>query len=57
MTGESIRWRHSTERAAVTVRGSLTDLLLHLYKRRDDNLEVDGDRDLLEYYRERVSFG
>ena len=57
LTGDKIRWRHSTEPTAVTVRGSLTDLLLHLYKRRDDNLEVDGDQDLLEYYRERVSFG
>ncbi|HEY9337074.1 MAG TPA: maleylpyruvate isomerase family mycothiol-dependent enzyme [Kribbella sp.] len=57
LTGDAIRWRHSTEPTAVTVRGPLTDLLLHLYKRRDDNLEVVGDKDLLEYYRERVSFG
>lgn len=57
LTGDVIRWRHSTEPTAVTVTGPLTELLLHLYKRRDDNLAVDGDKDLLEYYRERVSFG
>ncbi|RZT27468.1 uncharacterized protein (TIGR03083 family) [Kribbella sp. VKM Ac-2569] len=57
LTGDAIRWRHSAEPAAVTVRGSVTSLLLHLYKRRDEMIEVDGDKDLLEYYRERVSFG
>ncbi|MFF0344845.1 maleylpyruvate isomerase family mycothiol-dependent enzyme [Kribbella sp. NPDC004875] len=57
LTGEVIRWRRSDEPAAVTVRGPITDLLLHLYKRRDDQVEVNGDKDLLEFYRERVSFG
>ncbi|TCC38833.1 maleylpyruvate isomerase family mycothiol-dependent enzyme [Kribbella speibonae] len=57
LTGDAIRWRHSVEPTAVTVRGPLTDLLLHLYKRRDNSIEVEGDRDLLDYYRERVSFG
>jgi uncharacterized protein (TIGR03083 family) len=57
LTGDVIRWRHSDEPTAVTVRGPVTNLLLHLYKRSDDNTEAEGDRTLLEYYRERVSFG
>ena len=57
LTGDVIRWRHSDEPTAVTVRGPVTNLLLHLYKRSDDNTRVEGDKALLEYYRERVSFG
>ncbi|TDO69024.1 uncharacterized protein (TIGR03083 family) [Kribbella sp. VKM Ac-2571] len=57
LTGDAIRWRHSAEPTAVTVRGSVNDVLLYLYKRRDEMIEVDGDKELLEYYRERVSFG
>ncbi|MEU4197219.1 maleylpyruvate isomerase family mycothiol-dependent enzyme [Kribbella sp. NPDC026611] len=57
LTGDAIQWRHSDEPTAVTVKAPVTDLLLHLYKRRNDNVQVEGDRDLLDYYRERVSFG
>ncbi|NUR97126.1 MAG: maleylpyruvate isomerase family mycothiol-dependent enzyme [Kribbellaceae bacterium] len=57
LTGEVIRWRHSDEPAAVTVRGPVTNLLLHLYKRSDAGTVVEGDEGLLGYYRERVSFG
>jgi predicted lipid carrier protein YhbT len=57
LTGGAIRWRHSDDPAAVAVRGPVTDLLLHLYKRRDGSIEVKGDKDLLDYYLERVSFG
>lgn len=57
LTGDAIRWRHSDEPTAVTVRGPVTNLLLQLYKRSDDNTEVEGDKALLDYYRERVSFG
>lgn len=57
LTGDVICWRHSAEPTAVTVRGPLTELLLHLYKRSDEQIEVDGDKDLLGFYRERVSFG
>jgi uncharacterized protein (TIGR03083 family) len=57
LTGEAIRWSHSDQPSAVTVQGPVTDLLLHLYKRRDGSIEVNGDKDLLDYYLERVSFG
>jgi uncharacterized protein (TIGR03083 family) len=57
LTGDKIRWRHGDEPTAVTVRGPLTSLLLHLYKRSDTGTQVDGDHALLDYYRERVSFG
>lgn len=57
LTGDRIAWRHSFEPAAVTVQGPVTDLLLHLYKRRDDRIDVQGNQDLLAYYLERVSFG
>lgn len=57
LTGEVIRWRHSDEPTAVTVRGPVTSLLLQLYKRSDDDTAVEGDTTLLDYYRERVSFG
>jgi len=57
LTGDAIRWRHSDEPTSVTVRGPATDLLLHLYKRRNGSIEVNGDKDLLDYYLERVSFG
>ena len=57
LTGDAIRWRHSDEPATVAVRGPVTELLLHLYKRGDGTIEVQGDKDLLDYYLERVSFG
>ena len=57
LTGDAIRWRHSDEPTAVVARGPVTELLLHLYKRRDSRIEVQGDKDLLDYYLQRVSFG
>jgi uncharacterized protein (TIGR03083 family) len=57
LTGDAIRWHRSDEPAAVVVRGPVTDLLLQLYKRRNENIEVHGDQDLLDFYLERVSFG
>ncbi|MGZ0147592.1 maleylpyruvate isomerase family mycothiol-dependent enzyme [Kribbella sp. WER1] len=57
LTGDAIRWRHSDEPTAVTVRGTVTDLLLHLYKRSTDKTVAEGDLALLDYYLERVSFG
>ncbi|MFF0270069.1 hypothetical protein [Kribbella sp. NPDC004536] len=57
LTGDVIDWRHSDVVAAVTVSGPVTNLLLHLYKRSDAGTAVDGDQELLDYYRERVSFG
>ena len=57
LTGDAIQWRHSDEPTAVTVRGPVTELLLHLYKRRTTATTVEGDHALLDYYLERVSFG
>jgi len=57
LTGDEIRWSRSSGRTAkVEVIGSVVDLLLGLYKRRPV-LHVRGDRELLDYYLERVSFG
>ncbi|GGT86904.1 maleylpyruvate isomerase family mycothiol-dependent enzyme [Streptomyces violascens] len=60
LTGETITWRRAPEKAAVTVRGPLTELLLAVYKRRPvpgERLEVLGDAKLLDFWLERVSFG
>lgn len=59
LTGEAITWRRTHEKAAVAVRGPLTDLLLITYKRRPprgDGIEVFGDTALLDFWLERVSF-
>lgn len=60
LSGDAITWRRAHEKAAVAIRGPLTDLLLVIYKRRApsaDGLEVFGDTALLEFWLERVSFG
>ena len=60
LTGDATTWRRAHEKAAVAVRGPLTDLLLVIYKRRPprgDGIEVFGDTALLEFWLERVSFG
>lgn len=60
LTGDAIVWRRAHEKAAVAVRGPLTDLLLVIYKRRPahgEDIEVLGDVGLLEFWLERVSFG
>lgn len=60
LTGEAITWRRAHEKAAVAVRGPLTELLLLVYKRRPapgGGLEVLGDAKLLDFWLERVSFG
>jgi uncharacterized protein (TIGR03083 family) len=60
LTGDVIVWRRAHEKAAVAVRGSLTDLALVIYKRlpaRSESLEVLGDAELLDFWLERVSFG
>jgi uncharacterized protein (TIGR03083 family) len=55
LTGDLIVWRHSDEEAAVTVRGSVVDLLLFVYGRPHE-VSVRGDRALLELWREHVAF-
>ncbi|GAA3864230.1 maleylpyruvate isomerase family mycothiol-dependent enzyme [Saccharothrix violaceirubra] len=58
LTGEVISVHHAHEKAAVEVRGAVTDLLLHLYHRRGtEDVDVLGDRDLLDFWTDRVGFG
>lgn len=60
LTGDVLAWRRAHEKAAVAVRGPLTDLLLIVYKRRSpytEGVEVIGDAGLLDFWLERVSFG
>ncbi|MEV1332970.1 maleylpyruvate isomerase family mycothiol-dependent enzyme [Micromonospora costi] len=60
LTGEVGTWRRAHEKAAVAVRGPLTELLLTVYGRRspaDGTVEVLGDRALLDLWLARVSFG
>jgi uncharacterized protein (TIGR03083 family) len=59
LTGDAITWRRGHEKAAVAVRGPLTELLLVIYKRRPprgDEIEVFGDTALLDFWLDRVSF-
>ncbi len=60
LTGDAIAWRRAHERAAVAIRGPLTDLLLIVYRRRlprGEGIEVLGDQQLLDFWLERVAFG
>ncbi|WP_329168884.1 maleylpyruvate isomerase family mycothiol-dependent enzyme [Streptomyces sp. NBC_01267] len=60
LTGDTVTWRRAHERAAVAVRGPLTDLLLTVYRRRPargGSVDVLGDGHLLDFWLERVSFG
>lgn len=60
LTGGAITWRRARERASVTVRAPLTDLLLLVYRRRPPrggDVEVLGDGGLLGFWLERVAFG
>jgi hypothetical protein len=60
LTGDAITWRRAHEKAAVAVRGPLTDLLLIVYRRRPargEGIEILGDAELLDFWLERVGFG
>lgn len=60
LTGDAIVWRRAHEKAAVAVRGPLTDLLLVIYNRRparSEGIEILGDVQLLDFWLERISFG
>ncbi|GAA2708057.1 maleylpyruvate isomerase family mycothiol-dependent enzyme [Micromonospora olivasterospora] len=60
LTGDAVAWRPAHERAAVAVRGPLTELLLVVYRRRPvdaGTVEVLGDRGLLDFWLDRVGFG
>ena len=60
LTGDLIAWRRAHEKAAVAVRGPLTNLLLLVYGRLSVDtagVEVLGDAKLLDFWLERVAFG
>jgi uncharacterized protein (TIGR03083 family) len=60
LTGDAIAWRRAHEKAAVAVRGPVTDLLLVIYQRQpahSDGIEILGDEKLLDFWLERVGFG
>ncbi|MDT7724466.1 MAG: hypothetical protein QOI21_1042 [Actinomycetota bacterium] len=59
LRGEVIGWRRAREQAAVTVRASLTDLLLVIYRRKavpGDGIEILGDKELLDTWLGHVGF-
>lgn len=58
LTGKAPVWRHAHEKAAVAVRGTLTDLVLFLYGRPAvaGGVETLGDRRLLDIWLERTRF-
>ncbi|MFI8994916.1 maleylpyruvate isomerase family mycothiol-dependent enzyme [Streptomyces sp. NPDC053542] len=62
LTGDRIAWRHGgqDERAAATLSGPLTDVLLVFYRRLPADtptVTVQGDRDLFDEWLGLVSFG
>lgn len=60
LTEEGASWRRDHEKATVALRGALTDVLLAFYRRLpldDGRLEVLGERELLEFWLERATFG
>ncbi|MGW1505286.1 maleylpyruvate isomerase family mycothiol-dependent enzyme [Streptomyces mirabilis] len=60
LTEEGVVWRRDHEKATVALRGPLTDILLAFYRRLpldDGRLEVLGERELLEFWLERATFG
>ncbi|MET7364431.1 maleylpyruvate isomerase family mycothiol-dependent enzyme [Streptomyces sp. NPDC005566] len=57
---EGFTWRRAHEKATVALRGPLTELMLAFNRRQkpdEGGLEVLGDRDLLDFWLERSSFG
>jgi uncharacterized protein (TIGR03083 family) len=57
-TGDVITWRRGEADAAVTARGSVTDLLLLVYGRTGpDALDVTGDRAVLDRWLRLSTFG
>ncbi|MDT0396046.1 MULTISPECIES: maleylpyruvate isomerase family mycothiol-dependent enzyme [Streptomyces] len=57
---EGVSWRRGHEKATVALRGPLTSVLLAFYRRLPldaPGLEVHGDRELLELWLERATFG
>ncbi|MGI5378534.1 maleylpyruvate isomerase N-terminal domain-containing protein [Streptomyces sp. CA-251387] len=60
LSGEAVAWRRGHEKATVALRGPLTAVLLAFYRRLpldSPELEVLGERELLEFWLERATFG
>ncbi|MEU8983188.1 maleylpyruvate isomerase family mycothiol-dependent enzyme [Streptomyces sp. NPDC058246] len=60
LTEQGVSWRRGHEKATVALRGPLTDVLLAFYRRLPldgGKLEVLGERELLDFWLERASFG
>lgn len=60
LSEEVVAWRRGHEKATVALRGSLTAVLLAFYRRLpldSAELEVLGERELLEFWLERATFG
>ncbi|MET9762110.1 maleylpyruvate isomerase family mycothiol-dependent enzyme [Streptomyces sp. NPDC006372] len=60
LTEEGVTWRRGHEKATVALRGPLTSVLLAFYRRLSldaPELEVLGERELLEFWLERATFG
>ncbi|MEV4925920.1 maleylpyruvate isomerase family mycothiol-dependent enzyme [Streptomyces roseoverticillatus] len=60
LTGDTARWSRAHAKAAVAVRGSLTDLVLFVYRRPTPSgtggVEILGDEPLLDLWLERSGF-
>jgi uncharacterized protein (TIGR03083 family) len=56
LEGDRPTWRIGYGEAAVSVRGSVTDLLLFLYRRPAPSVEVRGETDLLDLWLTRTGF-
>ena len=60
LTEDVVRWRRGHEKATVALRGPLTEVLLAFYRRLPPDggeLEVLGDRELLDFWLRRATFG
>jgi uncharacterized protein (TIGR03083 family) len=58
LTGDVIVSGQASSAAAVTVRGSLADLLLVIYRRKGvQDVQVSGDHELLDFWLTQVGFG
>ncbi|MFF6786263.1 maleylpyruvate isomerase family mycothiol-dependent enzyme [Streptomyces sp. NPDC012510] len=60
LTEDVVRWRRGHEKATVALRGPLTEVLLAFYRRLPPDggqLEVLGDRKLLDFWLRRATFG
>ncbi|TPQ19836.1 maleylpyruvate isomerase family mycothiol-dependent enzyme [Streptomyces sporangiiformans] len=57
---KGLDWRRGHEKATVALRGPLTEVLLGFYRRLPldgGQLEIRGERELLEFWLERATFG